>query len=230
MNLKRRCTIALAGCLALALATWVGFLVYVESSRVRYAENVILREAARPESVWRISGPDDNALIRVGGGPFKGWYLAADDRIDPVPTSADQMIYLSFEVKPGPYVRNLYLRKKRGLDCYWRITRTPSDERRIQSKNDGRYENWYLDLLQTCRPDANRAPRTAWNLVLNQNQAPGTQWVITPDGEGMRIQATCEPFAGWFLDCLFGAHVLERRLGDGAEPRQRQSPPLAKRN
>ncbi len=227
MRLRRAMSLSVIGLAAVGLAAWAGFLYYTEHARVIFSENVILREASRPESVWRITGPPENSLIRVRNGRFAGWYLAADESIlsfDAIPV--EQMSWGFVSGKQPPYVRNLYLRRTRGEDCYWRIVPSAEGGSYIQAKST-RYRNWYLDYLTEFVPEEEGEARTAWSLALHANPQPSSRWRITRTKDGSLIQAANETFAGWYLDHLLAANVLEKRRAEAPRFRTGQTPPLA---
>lgn len=123
-------------------------------------------------------------------------------------------------------MRNLILRNTLAEGCYWRLTET-SEGLLIQA-TVGRYKGWRLGFLPDYIPETGSHPRTAWNLVLNEHANDGSPWKLTPAGDAHLLQATADPFKGWYVDVLLEAYVLDRTIREQDETScNRQYPPIA---
>lgn len=119
---RQRLVAGALGVVGVALAIFLGGIALEEFCRLRFAENVILREKVRRESYWRLDETDRGYLLRVMHGRFAGWYLAADDLMNSETRSPS-----FFGLGPrseAEYTRNLILRERSGEDCYWKMSRT----------------------------------------------------------------------------------------------------------
>lgn len=213
--------------LGVPLLVYAGTLLFENFCRLRFAENVSLREKPRRESHWQFVETSRGHLIRVGAGKFRGWYLACDDSVNPRENPPTVYTFRFSPGEPGPYVRNLILCERIVDGCYWNIAEMEPGHT-IQATN-GRYEGWYLDFLAEYVPDTGSDPRTAWNLGLNRNLVEGAYWKLTRTEQGQLVQATADRYSGWYLDHFLEAKVLERNRCRGeAERRDAQEPPLAR--
>ena len=220
-------TLAVAGLVVVALAS-TSFLENV--CRLRFAENLILREKPRAESAWEILETPSGSLIRVKHGALAGWHLAADDLVnstDP-PAAAPVFTVPGFRAPASAYVRGLILRERKGADCYWNLTETVNGVR-IQPAR-GRYAGWFLDFLEDYVPETGSNPKMAWNLILTREPLAGSEWKLTRGEDACLIQAASgSSFQGWFLDYLHDANILERnRCWGEAKTRDHPAPPLAR--
>ena len=221
----------IAGSLAaggIVLALFASTFLLEHFCRLRFAENLSLREEARPESVWELRETPGGHLLRLAHGPFRGWYLAADELVNDVPELAAVRISVGIFPVREAHVRNLILRDRQGTDCLWRLTETEGGLRLQPAR--GRYEGWYLGYLKDYIPDTGHEPRVAWNLILTEAPTAWSEWRRTAADGGILLQATgVTGFTGWYLDCLHAANVLERNRCWGQEtPRDGPAPPLAR--
>ncbi len=228
MHRRQKLVAITSAVIGLSLLILLGPFLYENLCRLRFAENVILREKPRSESHWDLIETTRGHLIRVKNGKFRGWYLAADRLMD---QSIIIVNALFIGRRPsrisGPYVPNLILRDRAGDDCYWKVTEA---ERGVHIQSSGgMYDDWYLDCRVNYTPDTGSNPLTAWNLVLTESLVAGSHWALTRTPDGHLIEATVGRYQGWCLDALLEAKILERDLCWGEETRRDgPSPPLAK--
>lgn len=232
MHRKRKLFARSVAVVGVALAVFASTFLFENLCRLRFAENLILREESRAESAWELVETPSGHLIRMRHGKFKDWFLAADELVDFTgPPPRNSAFVTSLRPVPRPasaYVRNVILQAAKGSDCYWKLTETERGVR-VQAAR-GRYKGWYLCLLENYVPDTGTDPRRAWNLILTEQPLEGSDWKETRTDDGSLMQATGRSlFRGWYLDCLHEAKVLERNRCWGTEkPRDRPAPPLAK--
>ena len=219
-------TLAVAGIVVAAVAL-TSFFENV--CRLRFAENLVLREKPRGESAWEILETTSGRLIRMKHGVFAGWYLAVDDLVNFTEAPA---AFPALTIRPltpaSAHVRGLILRDRKGAGCYWNLTETKAGVR-IQPAG-GRYAGWFLDFQEDYVPDIGSDPRTAWNLILTREPLAGSEWKLTRGAQGCLIQASYgRSFQGWYLDCLHEANILEtNRCWGESKTRDGPAPPLAR--
>ncbi len=223
----KKIVVGFVATVAVVLVVWTAVLI--DGLTFSLVENLSLREKPRAESVWHMVETASGMLIRARSGKYAGWYLAADDSVNPISSPAAPFVGLVLPgppLEPGPYVRNLYLRETRAPDCYWRVSASPQIGMHQIRATCGRYGGWYLDFLDSYTPDAGTDPRTSWNLALNENAVEGSHWRIEGTKGGDWIRAAAGEYSGWYLDYLEDANVFERKRRDEVPRRDAQPPPL----